>query len=371
MKPAGQPALLAFARTMPSRQLLLAFPLLATRPQRSELTDRLGAIIRERANASLLRVGYVTFQRHYPHPLLPAAVVSVWQILRIRSIAYEPILQDLVPLTSRSLVGRAARKALDQRVPLSRFLSDYRIDPAMPFGVQLCVQLFRSGDETLFAESALLFEQALLRLDPAGQADLLTHFLQLDQLPPPVFDQYCQIIYDRFGEPADGLPVWDLIRPQERARYTAWLRDATIGSHFQGNLAAARFFLRYRRFIRSVHEPFPDTLVITFPGFTVTHSHRWPDTAMYRSLEERSDAQALLRETGMLRGGTPGQDPGDRHPDISAADPRRPHRLPQEALRQSATDGQVLLLLDSEGMKESAVFLEFVLRGGQRRFGRP
>lgn len=364
MRPAAEADVLAFARAMPSRQLMLAFPLLAAQTQRSALTDRLNAIIRERACASLLRIGYVTFQRHYPHPLLPAAIVTVWQILRIRGIPYESILQDVVPLTSRSLPGRTARRVLEQRLPLRPFLADYRIDPGMAFGARLCALVFRSGDEAVYEESALLFEQVLLQLEPAEQANLVTHFLQLEKLSPPVFDQYCQIIYDRFGEPSEGQPLWDGIRPQERARFTTWVREATIGSHFRQNLEAARFFLRYRRYIRGVQPIGSDTLSIGFPGFTITHSQRWPDTAMYRSLAEQPQSSLPLRgETELSR------DPGDRHTDISPADPRRPHRLPQEALRKSAVDGQVLLLLDTEGMKESAVFLEFVLRGSRRHFG--
>ena len=41
----------------------------------------------------------------------------------------------------------------------------------------------------------------------------------------------------------------------------------------------------------------------------------------------------------------------------------------EKKLRKAATDGQVLLLLDPEGMKQSAVFLEFCFKGGRRHFG--
>jgi hypothetical protein len=358
MRPASQAKLLAWAQVLPSRKLRLVFPLLAKQEQRSEFTNRLNTVLRERACISLLRVGYVTFQRHYPHPLVAAAVDSVWRILQIRGIRHDPILQDLLPLTSRSLINRTCRRVLDQRLSLSEFINYYHIDPKLPFGATLCSQLFRNSNAELYTDSALLFEESLLQAEPKEQAVLLSRFLQQEKLAPAVFDQYCQIIYDRCGGPEDGQPIWEMIRPKECSRFETWLREATIGSHFSGNPEYARFFLRFRNYIQSASEQNRDTLLIRFPKFTVTHSHRWPDTAMYRS---------LVLEPDQI--GYPKPDPADNLKGISPADPRRPHRLPEEALRLAATGGQVLLLLDPAGSKQSAVFLEFALRGGKRHFG--
>lgn len=358
MRPASQAKLLAWAQVLPSRKLMLMFPLLAMQEQRSELTDRLNTVLRERACISLLRIGYVTFQRHYPQPLVAAAVDSVWQILQIRGVRHDPILQDLLPLTSRSLINRTCRRVLDQRLSLSEFINYYHIDPKLPFGATLCAQLFRNSNKEVYTDSALLFEESLLQAEPKEQAVLLNRFLQQEKLAPEVFDQYCQIIYDRCGGPETGQPLWELIRPKERSRFETWLQDATIGSHFRSNPEYARFFLRFRNYIQSASEQNRNTLLIRFPKFTVTHSHRWPDTAMYRSLVLEPDDV-----------GYPKPDPADNLKGISPADPRRPHRLPEEALRLAATGGQVLLLLDPAGSKQSAVFLEFALRGGKRHFG--
>lgn len=349
LHPHDQAAMLQVARTMPSRQLMLMFPLLASRSSRNDLTDRVMMIIRERACASLLQMGYITFQRHYPHPLVARALDELCQILRIRSISYQPTVHDFIRITSRSLVARCARKAMDKRYSLHRFLTTYRIDPLLPFGSQLCVQLFRIGDESVYQDSALLFEQVLTSTTPEIQAALLNRFFKLERLTPQMFDEYCQIIFEHLGEPVDNLPAWDHVRPNDLVRYAAWIREATIGSHFKSNPDLARFFLRYRKSLTSVTELGRDTLVLHFPGFTVTHSHRWPESAMYRDLSANPEQQQAHR------------DPSDDHAEISHADPRRPHRLPMEALKKSSTSGRVLLLLDKEGIHQSAVFLDYCL----------
>lgn len=349
LHPHDQAAMLQVARTMPSRQLMLMFPLLASRSSRNDLTDRVMMIIRERACASLLQMGYITFQRHYPNPLVARAIDELCQILRIRCVPYQSTVHDFIRITSRSLVARCARKTLDKRYSLHRFLTTYRIDPLLPFGSQLCVQLFRIGDESVYQDSALLFERVLTSATPETQAALLNRFFKLERLTPQMFDEYCQIIFEHLGEPVDNLPAWDHVRPNDLVRYAAWIREATIGSHFKSNPELARFFLRYRKSLISVSELGRDTLVLHFPGYTVTHSHRWPESAMYRDLSATPEQQKAHR------------DPSDDHAEISHADPRRPHRLPMEALKKSSTAGRVLLLLDREGIRQSAVFLDYCL----------
>lgn len=347
LQPANDAMMLQYARTMPSRQLMMVFPLLAIQNGRSELTDRLLLIIRERACASLLQVGYVEFQRHYPHPLIASAISVLCGILKIRRIPYAPVLHDFIRLNSRSLIARCARKAIDKRFSLHRFLTTFRIDPTLPFGAQLCAQLFRIGDEAIYQDSALLFERVLDQANPELQAALLTRFFRLERLTSPMFDQYCQIIYEHLGEPVDNLPAWDHVRPKDMVRYANWIKEATIGSHFAPHLDVARFFLRYRKSLISVSEIGRDTIVMCFPGFSITHSRRWPDSAMYRDTSDNPENQRTHR------------DPSDDHAEINAADPRRPHRLPMEALKKSSTDGRVLLLLDPEGMRQSGVFLDY------------
>jgi hypothetical protein len=207
----------------------------------------------------------------------------------------------------------------------------------------------RTGNESVYQDSSLLFEQTLTHVAPEIQAELLTRFLRFENMPPPLFDQYCQVIYEHLREPADNLPVWDHIKPKELIKYAAWVKDATIGSHFGQNQELARFFLRYRRALISVVELDRDTIVMNFQGFSITHSRKWPDTAMYRDQTQPPENQR------------PEHDPGDGHADINPADPRRPHRLPLDSLKKARIDGRVLLLLDHEGIKQSGVFIDFCL----------
>lgn len=341
--------LLLFARTMPSRQLMLVFPALGSQTVKSDLTERLMLIIRERACDSLLQVGYIVFQRTFPHPMVAHALDVLSGILRVRGIPFGRTVNDFVRVNSRSLVARCARKVLEKGFSLHEFLTHYRIDPLLPFGERLCTHLFKIGDEHLYQDSDLLFEQVLLRCGSENQATILTRFFKLQKLPAQTFDAYCQIIYEHLGEPVDNLPAWDHVRPKDMVRYAAWIREATIGSHFKANPDIARFFLRYRRHLSSVTEVASDTIDMHFPGFSITHCHRWPQSAMYRDLSGDIEDQRRQR------------DPGDSHPEVSAADPRRPHRLPLDAIQKSSRAGRVLLPLDTHGIHQSAVFLDYCL----------
>ncbi len=341
--------LLQFARAMPSRQLMLVFPALGAQTARSELTDRLLLIIRERACDSLLQVGYLVFQRTFPHPLVTHALDVLSGIIRVREVAHDLTINDFLRVNTRSVVSRCARKVLDKQFSLHEFLIRYRVDPLLPFGERLCTYLFRIGDETVYQDSVLLFEQVLLRCGSENQAAILNRFFKLERLAPQIFDQYCQVIYEHLGEPADNLPAWDHVRPKDMVRYAAWIREATIGSHFKADPNMARFFLGYRRYLSSVTEVSPETIDMHFPGFSVTHCHRWADSAMYRDHDENPDNPREHR------------DPGDSHPEISLADPRRPHRLPMDAIRTSSGAGRVLLPLDPHGIRQSAVFLDYCL----------
>ena len=155
------------------------------------------------------------------------------------------------------------------------------------------------------------------------------------------------MIFQTFGSPDEGNPIWQPVREREKTVFTLWMMHDTILRHCQPNPQKRDFYLRYLDSVRRIEFRDDKTLLIYFDSFVLADHQDDMDAAMYYGHGEASEHPYGLAES----------DP-NRNPASAAV----PHRSCEEAIRKGDRSGVVRLYFNESAIRESGAFLDFSLQ---------
>lgn len=351
--PAGRP-LSDLARRLSSRDLRLIFPLLAEPgiDGQPDYLAKLLLLVRERACPSLYRYGWAVFQQQYPQPAVARGLADLANVLAIkqksdpRQYTGLPMISELADPAAKNLPDLLFKIIDKEQINWPDFVSHYEIDLCLPFGSALLSRFFLKSRSSLPRVDKSQFRRILQHTKSGQLPTLLRRILTDDQLPAQSLNEYYQVIYQSFGAPDEGHPVWQEMRRREKTNFQQWILAATIGSHCQGNKAKTRFYFRYASLVEATEQWDENTLVIYFPGFCIVDDKRQAQFSVYYATNTNHPQQQpdYYAAKGISPGG------------LSV-----PHRRVEDAVKRASTTGPVGLLLDEAGIQTSASFIDFCL----------
>lgn len=357
------PDLIRLAHSLTSWALASIFPALTLPDLTRRQVDCLYLIIRERACQSLYHYGWHVLQQVYPSLSVGKGLAVLCGVLAIKQAGQEtgslgslPLVSQIAAPQSRQFPRKIMEGLIRENLPLAWFMHEYQLLPATALGTELAETVFLTGPASLFPGSALLFAQMLGAAQPAGQAALLRHFLNLAELSSDVRQQFQTVILHQLGSPNKDHPVWSLLHAREKRPFLEWDLRAVVSSHFRGNPAKASFYLRYADHLRRVEYWDQETVLFYFTRFVIADQLSWPDQALYYDQPEANEHPLGLAKRDASR---------------NPASPAIPHIRVEEALRRGSTDGVIQLLFDAEGIKLSGVLLDFALQQQRRHRSAP
>lgn len=363
------------ARTLKVSELRYVFPALKLeQAQNKQIQDRLFILIRERACHTMYNTAWNCFQQTPDEPVLQRAFALLCNILQIKqetsqeltfsnilkpgNIKKDQPLQDLklgtMPLVSelatpdnKNFTKRLSLVLAERGYDLNAFFHDYGVLPETALAADLISQSFLNRQH--YTQQDLnLFHKSLEQASSQTQAELTESLLTATDIQPDVFDEYCRLIYQKYGAIDEEHAIWQNIKETAKQTYRHWLITAAIRTHCRTNPAKNRFYRRYFDFIISAKAFSNDTLLIYFDNFVIADNRKSLDTAMYYGSGRASEHPLEI------------DDEAEQNKD--PASQTIPHISCEQAISSNNTDDIVMLYFNQAQIKNSSAFIDFCLQ---------
>ncbi|NLW10744.1 MAG: hypothetical protein GX028_01850 [Clostridiaceae bacterium] len=363
------------AHTLKVSELRYVFPALnQEKAQSKKIQDRLFILIRERACYTMYNTAWNCFQQTPDDQVLQRALALLCSILQIKQETSQemtfsnilrpvsnrkdksnqdlklgtlPLISDLAAPDNKSFTKRLSIVLAERGYEIQTFFHDYGILPDSVLAADLISQSFLNRQHYTLRDLDL-FRKSLQQASSKTQIELVESLLTAVDMQPDVFDEYCKIIYQKYGGIDEGNMIWQDIREAARAVYRHWLITAAIRTHCRTNPAKSRFYRRYFDFINSVRVFSDETLLIYFDSFVLADNRKSLDTAIYYGNGVASEHPLEIDdETEMSK------DPASQS---------TPHISCEQAISSGNTSGIVILYFNQAQIKYSGAFIDFCLQ---------